>query len=61
VRAARDEARIALGTCGLFTASFATTRDPHCQTLAEFQRMAQRMREGGYHRARRNAGGELEL
>jgi len=56
VRQERDRTRVMLGAHGLATASFATGRDPKCQNYLEFQRMADRMRAGGYHAHRRRTG-----
>jgi len=58
VRTARDNARLLLGSHGLFTASFAVSRDPGCQSYYEFLRMADRMRWGGYHNTRKAFGME---
>ncbi len=59
VRAARENVRLLLGQHGLFTACFAVRRDPGCQSYYEFQRMADRMRWGGYHRMRKTMGMEV--
>lgn len=60
IRDARENARFLLAAHRLFTASFAVSRDPNCQSYYEFMRMADRMRWGGYHRMRKTIGVELD-
>lgn len=60
VRGARENVRLLLGSHGLYTASFAVSRDPQCQSFLEFQRMADRMRWGGFHVVRKTIGLEVD-
>lgn len=60
VRVARENVRLLCGSHGLFMASMAVRSTPLAATDAEFEKMTQRMRAGGYHRAREAAGGMLD-
>jgi dihydrodipicolinate synthase/N-acetylneuraminate lyase len=59
IRAEREETRVMLGSHGLFMASVATGAGA-TPALDEYRKLNQRMREGGYHAARRRAGGVLD-
>jgi hypothetical protein len=61
VRAERESVRAKLLLHDLPMASAAVRLDGESQTsVRDFERMAQRMRDGGYHAARRRAGGSLD-
>jgi hypothetical protein len=59
IRAEREETRVLLGSHGLFQASVAIGAGA-IQAFDEYRQLSQRMREGGYHAARRRAGGSLD-
>lgn len=61
VRAARDEARLVLNRHGCFMAALTLSFDvAGLSATREFQQMAQRMKDGGYHKTRILAGGSLD-
>lgn len=56
IRAARENVRLTLGSHGLFMASSAMRIDNGMLAYVEFQKMANRMRAGGYHKVRAAMG-----
>jgi hypothetical protein len=62
VRAERELVRAKLLLHDLPMASAAVRLGGESQTsVRDFERMAQRMRDGGYHKARQRAGGSLDV
>ena len=59
LRAARESVRVTLGSHGLFTASFAMSRDVYGQSYVEFQKMVNRIKAGGYHATRARLGNQV--